>query len=303
MHQQHQTSCPPIPHNTYFTQYSGGNPNLVPETGKNWSYGFVVDPVPGLEFSVDYVRIELDNIIKNIDLNTALTDEAGCLTGLQASGAPYTDHSAGSEYCRLVIDDVSRDANGNITTVHIGPINEAYTSISSIDTELSYRWNWGNLGAFQFDVKYTRNLTYFQKVLPTDPLKDNTWASARGRGNATLNWQKGPWNATLYGDYISRVRDPRYGACNSLADGTQPSLGDADCVTHFGLNPAWYTASASTAYSFFNDRAKATLYVSNLFNRVGEIPYYSSGFEYISVLNGANYNGREWSLQLQYKID
>ena len=54
---------------------------------------------------------------------------------------------------------------------------------------------------------------------------------------------------------------------------------------------------------FFNNRAKATLYVSNLFNRVGEIPYYSGGFEYISVLNGANYNGREWSLQLQYKID
>ena len=73
--------------------------------------------------------------------------------------------------------------------------------------------------------------------------------------------------------------------------------------SHRGLNPAWYTASASAAYSFLNDRAKATLYVSNLFNRVGEIPYYSSGFEFISVLNGANYNGREWSLQLQYKID
>ena len=72
---------------------------------------------------------------------------------------------------------------------------------------------------------------------------------------------------------------------------------------HRDLNPPWYTTSVSAAYNFFNDRAKATFYVSNLFNRVGEIPYYSSGFEFISVLNGANYNGREWSLQLQYKID
>jgi outer membrane receptor protein involved in Fe transport len=300
---QHQTVCSQVPHNTYFTQYSGGNPNLVPETGQNWSYGFVVDPTPGLTFSVDYVRIELDNIIKNIDLPTALADEAGCLTGLTVTGAPYTAHSRGSEYCQLVIDDVSRDANGNITSVHIGPINEAYTSISAIDTALSYRWTWGNLGAFKFDLNYTRNLTYLEKVLASDPLTDNTFASARGRGNATLSWKKGQWDATLYGDYISRVRDPRYGACDSLPDGTQPSLGDADCVIHRGLNSPWITASASAAYSFFNDRAKATFYVSNLFNRVGEIPYYSSGFEFISVLNGANYNGREWSLQLQYQID
>ena len=219
------------------------------------------------------------------------------------TGAPYTAHARGSEYCQLIIDDVTRDANGNITSVHIGPINEAYESIGAIDTALSYLWTWGNLGAFKFDLLYTRNLTNFQKVLASDPLTDNTYASARGRGNATLNWKKGQWDATLYGDYISRVRDPRYGACNSLPDGTQPSLGDPDCVIHRGLNSPWITASASAAYSFFNDRAKATFYVSNLFNRVGEIPYYSSGFEFISVLNGANYNGREWSLQLQYKID
>src|SRR5581483_5823983 len=93
---QHQTSCPPIPHNTYFTQYSGGNPNLVPETGKNWSYGIVLDPTPGLTLSVDYVRIELNNIIKDITLDTALTDEAGCRTGLKVGGTPYTDHDPGS---------------------------------------------------------------------------------------------------------------------------------------------------------------------------------------------------------------
>jgi outer membrane receptor protein involved in Fe transport len=301
--QAHVSPCPQVQHNTYFTQYSNGNPNLVPETGQNWSYGFVVDPVPGLTFSVDYVRIELDNIIKNIDLNTALTDEAGCLTGLTVNGAPYTAHAPGSQYCQLVIDDVTRDANGNITSVHIGPINEAYTSISAVDAALSYRWNWDTLGAFKFDLAYTRNLTYFEKVLASDTLTDNSYASARGRGNATLSWTKGQWNATVYENYISRVRDPRYGACETLSDGTQPGLSDPNCVIHRGLNPAWYTTSASAGYSFFHDRAKATFYVSNLFNRVGEVPYYSGGFEFISTLNGANYNGREWSLQLQYRLD
>jgi len=300
---QHDPVCPQVPHNTYFVQYSGGNPNLVPETGQNWSYGFVIDPTPGITFSVDYVRIELDNIIKNIDLATALDDEAGCLTGLQKSGAPYTAHTPGSEYCQLVIADVTRDANGNITSAHIGPINEAYQSVSAVDIALSYRWTMGNLGAFKLDLNYTRNLTNFQKVLASDPLTDHAYESARGRGNATINWKRGQWDATLYGDYVSRVRDPRFGACNSLPDGTQPGLNDPDCVVHWGLNSAWITASASAGYSFFDDRAKATFYVSNLFNRVGEIPYYSSGFEYISTLNGANYNGREWSLQLQYKID
>src|SRR5262249_2240689 len=153
-----------------------------------------------------------------------------------------------------------RDANGNIASVHIGPINEAYTSVSAIDAALNYRWTWGNLGAFKFDLYYTRNLTRLEKVLASDPLKDQTWASARGRGNASLHWKKGQWDATLYEVYVSRVRDPRFGACESLSDGTQPNLGDANCVVHTGLNSPWYTTSASAGYSFFNDRAKATLY-------------------------------------------
>jgi len=289
--------------NTYITQYAGGNRNLVPETGKNWSYGFVVDPLPGLTFSVDYVRIELDNIIKNIALTDALTDEAGCRTGLQVGGQTYTAHVPGSDYCKLVIDDVVRDSNGNLSSVHIGPINEAYNSISAIDSAVSYQWTWGNLGAFKFDMYYTRNLHNLQRVLASDQLLDYNWQNPRGRGTASLNWKKGQWQATLHETYVSRLRDPRYGACETLSDGTQPNVGDANCVIHRGLNPAWYTTSASAGYNFFHDRAKVTAYVSNLFNRVGEIPYYSGGFEFISTRNGADYNGREWSLQLQYKID
>jgi hypothetical protein len=76
--------------------------------------------------------------------------------------------------------------------------------------------------------------------------------------------------------------------------GTQPSLGDANCLTHWGLNPDRSTASASAAYSFFKDGAKATLYVSNLFTRVGEIPYYSSGFEFL----GVEFLGIEYAIDL-----
>jgi len=70
--------------------------------------------------------------------------------------------------------------------------------------------------------------------------------------------------------------------------------------THF--TPAWITYSTTIGYRF-NERIKLGFTVSNIFDKVGYIPYYAGGFEFIPTLNGANYNGRELSLQLEYKLD
>jgi hypothetical protein len=48
---------------------------------------------------------------------------------------------------------------------------------------------------------------------------------------------------------------------------------------------------------------KLRLGVTNIFDNMGSIPYYAGGFEFIPTLQGANYNGREVLMTVNYKLD
>jgi len=53
---------------------SGGNPNLGPETAKEYSLGIVLQPTPRISFSADYWSIAVDNTIGTITLQQLLAN-------------------------------------------------------------------------------------------------------------------------------------------------------------------------------------------------------------------------------------
>lgn len=303
------TTCQPFQHNTYFSSYLAGGPSLNNETGKSWTYGFVwqIPGVEGLSLSADYWRIGIDNGIVNVGQSDVLTDEAGCRTGhsFDSSGnyiANYIAHPQGSSYCQAVIANVKRDANGNITAVYSGAINESQLSVTGIDASLAYGLRTANWGNFNLSIDYTDNLSYKERTLASDPLLNTRYQHAASKVRGTLNWRQGAWDATLYGDRTGRVRAPNFGSCNALPNGIRPNVGDPDCTLYFGHVPAWITWSTNVGYRF-DDRLKISLNVSNIFDNVGKIPYYAGGFEFIPTLNNASYVGREVSVTFDYKLD
>jgi outer membrane receptor for ferrienterochelin and colicin len=65
----------------------------------------------------------------------------------------------------------------------------------------------------------------------------------------------------------------------------------------------WITWNTSIGWQI-NDMTRLKLTVSNIFNRVSSIPYYSGGFEFVTTgQTGSEYNGREWFLTFDYKLD
>ncbi|HEU0276295.1 MAG TPA: TonB-dependent receptor [Rhodanobacteraceae bacterium] len=304
--QTHNTACNDFQHpaSEYFDNLSGGNTNLLPMTGRSWTYGFVWDipHVQGLSVQADYWRLVIDNEIEWIGLDQALTDEAGCRTGLQVSGAPYTAHPLGSAYCQEAIANVTRDAAGNITQVRTGPINEAYQSISGVDGAIHYNWTTENLGAFRFTLNYTDNLTWFSRTLASDPLINTRNQHVESRITAQLNWLRGPWNVTLYGLRWGGVEANNYNGCQVLPNGIQPQLGDSQCRIFQGNIAPWYIFSTAVSYQF-DKRVRMTLNVANLFNKIGSIPFYSGGFEFVSGAQGDDYTGRQVFLTINYKLD
>ena len=62
--------------NVQVNEYTGGNPNLKPETSKQWSAGLLFQPVPQLAFGVDYFSIEVDNVISKPSTQEIVTQNA-----------------------------------------------------------------------------------------------------------------------------------------------------------------------------------------------------------------------------------
>ena len=296
--------CQAVQHSTYFAEHSGGGPNLLPETGHGWTYGFVWDLpwVDGLAVSADYWHTGIDNAIDYVGMDDLLADEAGCRTGKVVGGGPYLAHGQGSAYCQQAIADVKRDASGNITAIYVGPINKTQLYVSGIDAKLTYALRTQDWGAFNFELQYTDNLSYKERTNASDPLVNTRYDRVASKVRGVLSWHEGKWDATLYGDRAGSIRANNYGGCEILPNGIMPQAGDPDCVVYKGRTKPWIVWSTSVGYQF-NEKVKVRLGVTNIFDNMGEIPYYAGGFEFIPTLQGANYNGREVLATLNYKLD
>jgi outer membrane receptor protein involved in Fe transport len=316
----------------YYTLYTNGSRLLLPQTGHSWTYGFVwqVPGVQGLSLSADYWHMGVDNAIQYLDQTTVLNDEAGCLTGLQPNGtsglSPYTAHVPGSAYCNMVTKMVQRNAAGQILSVESGPINEASLYVSGVDASLDYKLHTDRYGDFRTSINYTDNLSYEQRVLASDPLQNTRYNNVASRATWIGDWSKGDWNVSISGVRDGGMRAPNYAGCTVLANGIQPgmvtvpnggeSVSTGVCqvtlngnpvnvtdTTYRGRVPAWITWNTSVGWQLNRD-TKLSLTVSNIFDKVGAIPYYAGGFEFVTTGQTADeYNGREVFLTFDYKLD
>src|SRR5690606_30709995 len=55
-----------------YNQFTGGNPDLDPETADTYTIGFVMTPIDGLDVSLDYFDISIEDRIGTIGANTVL---------------------------------------------------------------------------------------------------------------------------------------------------------------------------------------------------------------------------------------
>jgi len=145
-------------------------------------------------------------------------------------------------------------------------------------------------------------LSYKERTLPTDPLLNTRYQNVASKVTGILNWNRGAWDASISGLRYGSLRDNNFGGCEVLSNGIMPSQGDPECTPYYGMIKPWITWSGSVGYQF-DKRVKMTLIVHNIFDRVGQIPYYAGGFEFIPTQQGDTYDGREVFLQINYKLD
>ncbi|KAB7771075.1 hypothetical protein CKY51_03675 [Xanthomonas maliensis] len=258
-----------------------GTPDLRSETGRSVTGGVVWDIAQGLSLSVDYYRIQLEDMIKDLDRDEILAAEAGCRTGTTISGGSW-NNPGGAGYCDTITSRVVRNADGTIVSIERGPINLAQMETSGIDAALKYRLATAGWGNFQFSVDYNNLLAYREQIYRTDSDDNRRDERVRSRVRGSVHWENGgPWDWTVYFRRLGSMRAVNWGTCERFDDGYQPSASDACVVTdpanvHVGQSSARYFGRVGPAVYWnlssgyrISEHAKVNLYINNVFNEVG----------------------------------
>jgi len=178
------------------TLYSGGNPNLQPETSTQWNLGLVLEPALDLSIGVDYWNIVQDGIIAPLDPTNALR---------------YPEKFADRIF-RGPVDPAFPDLPGPIIAIDGSPINLGTTKTSGVD--VFFNWaapaqDWGRLRV-GLQGSYVRQWeTQIDGVTYVSLLGSAVHGSPvpRWRSTLTFDWIRGPWGATLSQLYSSGYVD------------------------------------------------------------------------------------------------
>lgn len=234
--------------NRTFPVKRGGDPALLPETSDQWSLGIALDPVEGLSMTFDWFRIELQNVL-------AQRSEAFLARATSDPGSPYVRRGA--------IDRDYPDLPGPIDSL-IGPTqNIGRKVVEGIDVDLMARLPTSSFGK----VSVRLNGTYLTEYKQS--LDDGSFPNLVGtRGDVgsiprwkhvlTLDWNYGPWNATLIENYVHRYSE----VCATDATGTV--VDPSGCMTR--KVAAYETWDLSGGYTGFSNTT-LRLGIKNLANR------------------------------------
>lgn len=263
------------------TTTTQGDLELKPVTAKSKSVGIVWSPLSRLNLHADYLDIEIHGEISAVTSTTLLTSEASCREGGDALTLPSCDY---------VYAHVARGSDGKVTSLAAGYTNVAYKRMKSLISGLDYSLPTDRWGEFGLKLSHTRILDYKYQAdaysSVTDVFDNPKGQSAIFRSivNAGIDWDIGPWSASVYG--IRYGKTPNYallaGGYSSTAYGTP------------GYDDAWLLFNASLRYAF-GTGTWVSLAVSNVGNKMPP----SKGWLSYPYYNSQVYNvyGREISLE------
>jgi outer membrane receptor protein involved in Fe transport len=167
----------------------GGNPAVKPESADTFTAGFVfdLDVLRGMQLSVDYFSLEVEDTIGELDVSVACYDVANS--------------------ANLFCDNIDRNvANYNVERVYEPYINRGLFTVSGVDTQLSLETD------IDLSVNMVWTHTFENSTQETEfgtvidcvgtfgwPCIFSRWTATypENRVNVTLDWYKGDFSTRL----------------------------------------------------------------------------------------------------------
>lgn len=265
-----------------------GNPKLEPINADVWNAGVVWAPTSRFNVSVDYFEWVINDEVAGESLSGLLRDEYLCFIG---------ELDPSSTSCQHAADQIERNDQGVLQTVHAGKINIAEEKVRAITAGASYLLDAGTVGTFRFSGSYTNMQEHKYIPLPGDEPQDRlndpfNSTDPKVKGNASIHWEKNKWSATVYGNYIGHtpnniawIDSDRYEA---------EGAGKLDPYSLYNLSVGFHPT----------DDLDLALRVTNVMNKLPDmdVESYSGGTG--SPYNYANFSvlGRRYYVQAEYRF-
>ncbi|KQZ67921.1 MULTISPECIES: TonB-dependent receptor [unclassified Lysobacter] len=275
-----------------------GNPNLEEEKGKSFGYGFVWDIMEGMNISVDYYRIELEDAASQLGSDYILQSEAACRLGTYSDGRPAPN----AAFCANIMGLVTRTVapgtglDGRLERINDAYINTALQDTSGIDATYRYKFDTDRWGDFDLSLGYSLVLTNKYKQFDDEELIDyrdlppQVFYPERSRVRGSITWSKGDWSTTVFGT--------RYGSAfsNAEASGVNAAGGE------YGRRLQPYMLYNLQVQKKFSESVMAQLSVINVLDNQYRQDNSETGYPFFNYPIGADPLGRRVYLSLTYKF-
>ena len=276
--------CEALPCQTPFQFLTGSNPELSPETATSKTAGIVWSPkwVDGLDFTLDWYDVKLENVISQDTVDSILRD---CyISGI-------TSRCAG----------IVRNNAGTITNLFFGLTNLGAQRTEGYDFGVHYRLPEYAIG--KFTVNWQNS--YVSKF---DQLADNSpetrWVGLVGtpgffrvRSNLGINWEKGDYSIAYMARYYSGMKEPCASAPRPCSDPDRLDVyGSPDPINRTGSN-TFHDLQFSVKLPW---NATASLGANNITDHLGPIMFSApnSNFPYYGGFD----IGRFWYMKYQQRF-
>lgn len=203
---------------TFFTV---GNSDLKPERTRSYNLGVVLSPWSNTSLSVDYYRIELENLVGTNNTQTLVTNDV--------PGA------------------VTRDERGKLLAVFNRYQNLSELKTSGIDVELRQRFPTERAGDFTLSTAFTHVRDYRRPTVVGGPLVDYAGSNLgatlpQNKATTSLDWTYADFRTALTWYYTSGYDQKASAAATSVQD-------RVDAYSQFDLYLAYTGLEKLTLYA------------------------------------------------------
>ena len=267
---------------------SSGNPDLLPEVSKTFSFGLILEPqfLPGLRLSADYTDLHKTDEITVLSLQQ-LIDLEERFPGRVTRGPNRPGDPAGFA--------------GPIVAYDGSFINAAEARIKAWDFSADYDFDTSSAGHFHLFANFTLQKSLSRAIFEGDALVESAGTASgpvRWAGNVGVDWNKGPWELGWNMQYKDSL-----GVC--LVTDTPTRCDDRIVLQGSGRYEAQTYHDIYGRYTFENDSGALAgleigVGIQNVFDSFPDIAL--TGIQSINLARYADIRGRRFTLTVRKPI-
>ena len=210
---------------------SGGNLNLEPETSDTYNVGVVVEPMDGLDFSLDYWSLKVENKIGSLSTQEILNNEATLPTLVNRIQGQLSH-----------IDSFVRSNLQNLTEESAKGIS--FTANYKFDT---------SIGEFGARLTTDHQLEHLRQTSKVQPLCDqiNETSEPEWKTNLSLDWAKDNLKANINIRYVGETDDHPGGRKTGTCEYSRDSIA-VDSYTQVDLQTTYLMDTSSVTVGLRN---------------------------------------------------